>query len=76
MRYVYITDAIQFIYIGILILAVVLFSILNLRALKDIKNSFKEYKEILEKNIKFTNKRVKGNCCKGTKLEPKVNGKS
>lgn len=75
MCYVYIIDNIYIIYLGILIFGVILFSILNFRVLKDNKNSFKEYKDILEKNIKFTNHTVKSHYRKGVKLEHKVKHK-
>lgn len=69
MSYVYITDTINIIYLGILILGVILFSILNFRALKDIKNSFNEYKETLEKNLGFSKDIMEKHNRKDTKLE-------
>ena len=76
MFYDYIIDNIYIIYSGILIFGVILFSILNFKVVKDNKNSFKEYKDILEKNIKFTNRSVKSHYGKGVELEHKAKPKS
>ena len=75
MCYDYIIDNIYIIYLGILIFGVILFSILNFRVLKDIKNSFNEYRDILEKNVKLTNHTVKSHYREGVKLEHKVKHK-
>lgn len=69
MNYLLISDTIHIIYLGILILGVILFSILNFRVLKDIKNSFNEYKTILEKNLGFSKDIMEKHNRKDTKLE-------
>lgn len=72
MSYIFNMNTIYVIYLSVLILGVILFSILNFKVLKEIRKSAETYKRILEKNLRLTKDTLNMNNDKGIKQKHKV----